>query len=41
MTVAEIDRCKEEVDLIDKNSTCSDITAQLRQELTTYKNKVS
>ncbi|KAK9497061.1 hypothetical protein O3M35_004442 [Rhynocoris fuscipes] len=40
ITVAEIDHIKEEADLIDKHLNCTDITAQLRQELTSYKNKV-
>ncbi|XP_014247214.1 protein bicaudal D [Cimex lectularius] len=37
---AEIDICKQEIDLIDKNLNVSDITATLRQELTSYKNKL-
>lgn len=36
-----IDLCHQEVEQIDKNLNGSDITAQLRQELTSYKNKVN
>uniref|UniRef100_A0A0A9Y006 Protein bicaudal D n=3 Tax=Lygus hesperus TaxID=30085 RepID=A0A0A9Y006_LYGHE len=35
-----IDLCHQEVEQIDKNLNGSDITAQLRQELTSYKNKL-